>query len=281
MVDSEACQWDGNADLYGVGVRVGLYAQWVATLLTTVFDSRSERGLRTANLIIQLAIFLGMCTESTDTNSHPAASVITQFLLCGSLSSVTGDGISHLRSLSGVARVAFYIALSAYGCWFWYVGIDVMRRRSDDASCGEIAFLGGTTFDGWFRVLGKVLAVLGLITCVVLLGYWAYLVVRRFRGGFEHGIVANEDAHGGKGRPRIELALLALSVGLIVLSAVTVEYLIRVNRVQGVGRADLDSVGQLIPLIAGCMGSALVVWKIVMHGLFVKKRCVYLFGFHL
>ncbi|KAM3566881.1 hypothetical protein ARSEF4850_000186 [Beauveria asiatica] len=306
----DSCGYDGNADLYGVGVRVGLYAQWVATLLSTVFEPRSEAGLRTTNLIIQLAVFIGLCTESagatTTSNSgpHPSAAVITQFLLCGSLSSVTGDGVGHLRSISGVARLFFYTALSAYGCWFWFAGIDVMRRRRDGdgraddgaasapatapapapaptiAPCAsEVAFFGQTSFDGWFRVLGKVLSVLGLVVCVALVAYWVYLLVTRFRPGFGRGLAAN--AHGSKGRPRVELALLALSAGLLVLSATTVEYLIRVNGVQKVGRADLDSVGQLIPLIAGCMGAALVAWRIVMRGQILKKRCVFLFGFHL
>ncbi|KAM3541182.1 hypothetical protein ARSEF1564_005930 [Beauveria bassiana] len=306
-IRQDGCGYDGNSDLYGVGVRVGLYAQWVAMLLSTVFEPRSEAGLRTTNLIIQLAVFIGLCTESVGATStstsglHPSAAVITQFLLCGSLSSVTGDGVGHLRSISGVARLFFYTALSAYGCWFWFAGIDVMRRRrwrEDEGSDGgtasapapapalapctsEVAFFGRTSFDGWFRVLGKILSVLGLVVCVALVAYWVYLLVTRFRPGIGRGLAAG-NAHGNKkGRPRIELALLALSAGLLVLSAMTVEYLIRVNGVQKVGRADLDSVGQLIPLIAGCMGAALVAWRIVMRGKVLKKRCVFLFGFHL
>lgn len=281
--DDGGCTYQGTSDLYGVGVRVGLYAQWIATLLSTVFEPRSEAGLRTTNLIIQLAVFIGLCTESTHattttTTPHPSAAVITQFLLCGSLSSVTGDGVSHLHSLSGAARLFFYTALAAYGCWFWFTGIDIMGV-GNGGGCQEIAFFGRTTFDGWFRVLGKVLSVLGLVTCVALLGYWLHLLVARFRTGFESGLAAN--ARQRKGRPRIELALLMLSAGLLVLSAMAVEYLIRENGVQKVGRADLDSVGQLIPLIAGCMGSAMVVWRIVIHGQFLKKRCLFLFGFHL
>ncbi|KAM3533391.1 hypothetical protein MY4038_003284 [Beauveria bassiana] len=304
-IRQDGCGYDGNSDLYGVGVRVGLYAQWVAMLLSTVFEPRSEAGLRTTNLIIQLAVFIGLCTESvgattTSTSGlHPSAAVITQFLLCGSLSSVTGDGVGHLRSISGVARLFFYTALSAYGCWFWFAGIDVMRRRrwrEDEGSNGgtasapapalapctsEVAFFGRTSFDGWFRVLGKILSVLGLVVCVALVAYWVYLLVTRFRPGIGRGLAANAHGNNKKGRPRIDLALLALSAGLLVLSAMTVEYLIRVNGVQKVGRADLDSVGQLIPLIAGCMGAALVAWRIVMRGQVLKKRCVFLFGFHL
>ncbi|ATY63994.1 hypothetical protein A9K55_004412 [Cordyceps militaris] len=281
----DGCSYDGNSDLYGVGVRVGLYAQWVATLLATVFEPRSENGLRTTNLIIQLAVFIGLCTESTRATSttglHASAAVITQFLLCGSLSSVTGDGISHLRTLSGAARLFFYTAFSAYGCWFWFVGVDVMR--DDGGGCAEVAFFARTSFDGWFRVLGKVLAALGLVVCAGLVVYWAYLIVTRYRTGFESGLAANADRYaGGKGgRPRIELALLVLSAGLLVLSAMVVEYLIRANGVQKVGHADLDSVGQLIPLIAGCTGAALMLWRIVTHRLFLKKRCLFLFGFHL
>ncbi|UKZ74938.1 hypothetical protein TrVFT333_002608 [Trichoderma virens FT-333] len=126
----------GNPDLYGIGVRVGLYTQWVATLLATLFDPKMESTYRNANLIIQWSIFLGLCTQSRRGDSVIGA-VVTQYLLFGSLSSLTGDGISYFSHFSGIFRLVFYLAVSSYGCWFWFTGIDKMSQPG----CPEIAFL--------------------------------------------------------------------------------------------------------------------------------------------
>ncbi|KAK1252987.1 hypothetical protein MKX08_004174 [Trichoderma sp. CBMAI-0020] len=261
----------GNSDLYGVGVRVGLYAQWVATLLVTVFDPKTEASYRIANLIIQWSIFLGLCTQS-GRGDPVVGAIITQYLLFGSLSSVTGDGIGHFGHFSGIFRVVFYTAVAAYGCWFWYEGIDVMSI----AGCADTAFFGGVTIHGWFRTLGKAVSVLGLVLCVCSLFYSVYATARRFRNGLREGFERRP-----KVRPRVELVLLALSMGLIAISIALVENLIVANEVDGVGIAEIGTVGQLIPLLAGVLGCAMSVWKIVVHRLFLRKRCWFLFGYHL
>lgn len=96
----------GNPDLYGLGVRVGLYAQWTATLVTTVLDPANEAALRLLNLVVQTAVFLGLCTES-GRHASAVGSLITQLLLCGSLSSITGDGVVHFGHASGFLRLVF------------------------------------------------------------------------------------------------------------------------------------------------------------------------------
>lgn len=261
----------GNSDLYGIGVRVGLYAQWVATLLVTVFDPKTESTYRIANLIIQWSVFLGLCTQSSQGDPVVGA-IITQYLLFGSLSSVTGDGIKHFSHFSGIFRVVFYTAVAAYGCWFWYQGIDVMSIEG----CPDIAFFRGVTIHGWFRTLGKVVSVLGLVICVCLLFYSVYATARRFRKGFREGFGRRE-----KVRPQVELVLLLLSMALIGISIYLVEHLIMVNNIDGVGIPQIGTVGQLIPLLAGGLGCAMSIWKILVHRLFLRKRCWFLFGYHL
>ena len=78
---------EGDPDLYGLGVRIGLYSAWFATLLTSIWDQESENDARIGNLIVQFAIFIGLCVDSGKEHSSGVSSVITQFLLCRSLSS--------------------------------------------------------------------------------------------------------------------------------------------------------------------------------------------------
>ncbi|UNI17411.1 hypothetical protein JDV02_003753 [Purpureocillium takamizusanense] len=275
MVVPPECAFDGNTDLYGLGVRLGVYGQWIATLITTVLDPDNEAAFRLLNLIVQASIFLGLCTESSrPVTASPVAagSVITQFLLCGSLSSVTGDGISHFGHASGILRTLFYTAFSAYGVWFWFVGVDAME------SCAgrSVAFFGPSSVTGWFRSLGKALSVMGLVGCLGLAAFSIHAARRRFRSGFRQGF-----ARQGKWYPQVELSLVAASMGLIALSITVVEYLITQNRVGAVGADRIDSVAQLIPFLAGAVACFLSLWKVMTKGLLFKRRCWLLFGWHL
>ncbi|KAK7432351.1 hypothetical protein QQZ08_000913 [Neonectria magnoliae] len=262
------CQLEGNPDLYGIGVRIGLYSQWTATLLVTLFDSRNEGAHRVINLIIQCAIFLGLCTDSTR-DGNAVGCVITQLLLCGSLSSLTGDGISHAGSFSGIFRVLFYNALSAYGCWFWFVGLDSMTKPDCP---DEIAFFGRSSINGWFRILCKTLSVAGLVVSVCVLGWNIVATNLRLKGEFTYGRRA-------KARPRIEIGLLVLSLGLIAFSIVAVEYLVDVNDISGL--TDINSVGQFLPLLVGTIACFQTVWTVLFRGLIWRRKCWFLFGRHL
>ncbi|KND93070.1 hypothetical protein TOPH_02090 [Tolypocladium ophioglossoides CBS 100239] len=266
------CSFVGNSDLFGFGVRIGVYGQWIATLLITVFDPANESPFRLLNLIVQISIFLGLCTESGERH-NAIASVITQLLMCGSLSSVTGDGISHFGHMSGILRLIFYTAFSAYGIFFWFNGIDVMKSE-----CGgrDVVFFGPSTINGWFRSLGKVVSVAGLVACVALAAFSVYKMMRRFRGGIRAGFARQSGR-----RPQVEISLMLASMGLIGLSIVTVEYLIRENDIEGVGAQDVGSVAQLIPLLAGVLACFLSLWKVLAHGLIFRRRCWLLFGWHL
>ncbi|PHH60343.1 hypothetical protein CDD81_1828 [Ophiocordyceps australis] len=261
----------GNADLYGLGVRIGVYAQWTATLLTTVFDASNESALGLLNLVVQTAMFVGLCTESAR-GANAVGSVITQFLLCGSLSSVTGDGISHLGHVSGLMRSIFYTGLSAYAIWFWFTGVDGMLG----SSCRQVVFFGPSLMTGWFRSMARILSIAGLVVCLCLTLSSILICLRRFRRGLTAAFVGPP-----RRRPQVELSLMLLSVFLLGLSVATVEYLIRENNVQDVGAAAIGSVAQLIPLLAGGLACVLSVWKIVTHGLVFRKRCWLIFGWHL
>jgi hypothetical protein len=102
---SSICLFNGNLDLYGIGVRIGLYLQWIATLLVTLFDPAEEEIYRIINLIIQCALFLGLCAQTDQANVLDP--VIVGFLMCGSLSSLTGDNVGYMKHVLGLARIVF------------------------------------------------------------------------------------------------------------------------------------------------------------------------------
>ncbi|KOS18215.1 hypothetical protein ESCO_002867 [Escovopsis weberi] len=271
------CDVQGDSDLYGGGVRYGLYMQWAATLLATLFDQRNENALRSANLAIQVSIFIGLCLESGA--GHPVANaVITQYLFIGSLSSVTGDGISYVASFAGLMRSAFYLALSAYGIWFWSVGVDVMSAPG--CAAHEIAFLGSITVHGRFRKFGIAASCIGLVVCIALTARGLVLVARRFQKGVRSGLLGDSNGGGQLERPRVDVGLLALSIALMVFSIVLIEHLVGVNQVD-VDEGDSFSVGQAIPFFMGTLSATVTFWNSLAVLLKWQKRCWFFMTIHL
>ena len=271
MATTQCLPVEGNNDIYGIGVRIGLYSQWLATLLITLFNAEEEETVRIVNLTVNISIFLGIAVISAS-ELNPVEPVIVLFLMCGSLSSLTGNNMYNFSHVGGVLRVLFYTALSAYGVWYWFRGLDKMIAAAD--GCEVIGFFGRSRIDGWFRSLGKAVSIFGLILSVFLIGVSARAVWKRFKKRFELAM-----ARPRKQRQEVEIVYLVLSVGLIVFSICVVEYLIRVNHVTGLGT--FDAVGQLIPFLIGILECTSIFWKILIKGLFFKRKCWFLFGKHL
>ena len=55
-----SCGFTGDAENYGLGVRLGMYLQWIATFLATTLELPTAPSIRTANTTFQLANFAGL-----------------------------------------------------------------------------------------------------------------------------------------------------------------------------------------------------------------------------
>jgi hypothetical protein len=261
-----SCTFVGNSDLYGDGVRCGFYLSWIATLFTTVFDPKEETILRLLNLLVQIGLFLGLVV--TDNQPHSVEPIITFWLLCGSLSSLTGDGKKNFSHFTGILRILFYTALSSYAVWFWFEGIN--RMVDLQPGCKAIVFFNGVTIETGFSTFGKLASIVGVLVCAVCLAIVPFSLLNRWQLGRKTR---------SKYRPQIRLELLGLSVTLIVMSISVVEYIIYANNITGV--SGFDGIGQIVPLLVGVLSSVSTAWEIVTRRLWRQKRCWLVFGVHL
>ncbi|KAF4428961.1 hypothetical protein F53441_14021 [Fusarium austroafricanum] len=142
-----ACYFEGNGDLYGLGVRIGLYTQWAATLITTVADPHAENVVMVLNMLIQTALLLGLVILSARHEASVLDPVITFWLLFGALSNLTGDGVYILDHPTGSGRLILYAAVAIYYIWFWFTGWMGML----DPDCDPSA-----------------MSILGLVVCITL-----------------------------------------------------------------------------------------------------------------
>ena len=263
------CTIGGNPDLYGVGIRVGLYLQWISTLLSTIFVPGDEDILRVANLLVQSAIFVALLHLSARGDLHAVDAVLATWLVFGALSSLSGSGINPLGCFSGTFRVLFYTAFASYACWFWFSGLDAILAR--DNGCGGVAFFGGTSITGPFRDFNKVAAIIGLTVCTAFIIANVWVAFKRYQ--------RKTSPDASPPRPVVELSLLLISGIIIILSIASIEYLIKANNIVDID--DVNSIGQLLPLLVGVFGIADAVFDISQSPKVFAPRCLLLFGQHL
>lgn len=72
-----ACgEFTGNSDLYGLGIRIGVYLQWVSSWLSNTFDSDSVAGTHTANSVFVFAIIIAVVQAAASKEVRPVEAFI-------------------------------------------------------------------------------------------------------------------------------------------------------------------------------------------------------------
>ncbi|KAK3358163.1 hypothetical protein B0T25DRAFT_177344 [Lasiosphaeria hispida] len=260
------CELNGNADFYGLGIRLGIYLQWVSTLLVTLFLPEEEAVYCSINIILQVAIAATVALLTTQTKLLAVEAVIAFWLQFGALSSLTGDGISPFGTATGTARMLIYTAVCAYGCWFWYGG----AARLLQTGCAAVAFFGRAALTSWFQPFCRTASITGLVVCFALLlvSGWQYV----------HGHDIGDDQRLRQ-RPTTDVLFLLLSIFIIAMSVVSVEYLIRANSMSELD--DFFAVGQLIPFLIGLFGLVNTLVSISRQGRMLRPRCWVILWKHL
>ena len=96
-----ACLISGQGDIYGLGIRVGLYLQWFSAVYLFVFDSDSLPELMVANCIVSLGVSISYIVIQAEIFAHEVFIVL---MLLG-----TTVGLAELELLEFIAYVAFNI----------------------------------------------------------------------------------------------------------------------------------------------------------------------------
>ena len=97
-----ACNgFDGNDDLYGLGIRIGIYLQWISSLLTSLLLPTGTSDYLDTNSIFLFAVFIATATATQRNGGlHPAEAFIMLQLCFGfllSVLSVSGFRLTLLR----------------------------------------------------------------------------------------------------------------------------------------------------------------------------------------
>ena len=103
LVARQACNngFQGNDDLYGLGIRIGIYLQWISSLLTNVLLPTGTSDYLDTNSIFLFAVFIATAYAThRDGGLRPAEAFIMLQLCYGfllSVLSVSGFRLTLLR----------------------------------------------------------------------------------------------------------------------------------------------------------------------------------------
>jgi len=160
------CVTQGDGDLYGKGVRIGLYLQWLSTFLLRQLGSwELKERLRTGTNIICGAIML---TAALSILNDRASTI--DYLLVYYLTVVLflSDSFRMNRGAPDIAEIvqpAIFAAFSFFGGWFLPKGID----RLQATTCEEkVAIIWVFNMRGKWTVAASMLSIFaGMAACSI------------------------------------------------------------------------------------------------------------------
>ncbi|RSM12419.1 hypothetical protein CEP52_002471 [Fusarium oligoseptatum] len=164
---SSECAFQGEPDIYGFGIRLGIYLQWTSVLIVRTFKLRGRASLAKSYVIFIFAIFVALlfmtanATPSTEINKssddadkgpYAVEVMILAYIIFGGVYIVllTGNDPMPIQrfDVDTVTRLCrqfvFWCVLTAasvYYIWFWLDGIQGSGFLKAPEGCGTYGFL--------------------------------------------------------------------------------------------------------------------------------------------
>jgi len=151
------CVTLGDGDLYGKGVRIGLYLQWLSTFLLRQLGSwELKERLRTDTNIICGAIMLTAALNILNGRASTIDYLLVYYL---TVMLFLSDSFRMNRGVPDFAEAvqpAMFAAFAFFGAWFWLRGVD----RLQATACEEkVAIIWVFNMRGKWTVAASVLSV--------------------------------------------------------------------------------------------------------------------------
>ena len=175
-----------DPELYGVGVRIGTYTQWLCTILAVclVHDPQERDSMRNVNYAFALAEWVTLVTRTR--LMYPADAVMVAFIFMGTLTLLCMPEVfdrmrprivrrqgPNFGNVEETARMMLLLAFTIWVIWWWFEGI---YHTSKD--CGTYIFYYGIPVPvlGNIKLIGRIwAALLPLMFIPVLEKFWFFI----------------------------------------------------------------------------------------------------------
>jgi len=288
-----------DSELYGIGVRVGTYTQWLCTILTVclVHDQRERVTMRNVNYALAFGEWVVLVNQTR--SIWPADAVIVTFLFMGTLTLLCMLEVfdrlrphkSRRRELASsaggeMARMVLLAGLIIWAIWWWFEGIYHTLK-----DCGTYIFYygGPVRVLGNFKIIGRIWAPLLLIMLIPAVEkYWIFMKARRLPkgeppnkdgppverpasffswkfwgqalGAVEEGEPGDDDYLGPEAKQRRGLyCALLLGIGVFIL-IIFLEIMLAYGEVEEINQ--ISGVGDAVSLVMGCGDMLMILWTL-------------------
>ena len=164
-----SCGFAGNSDLYGLGIRVGYYAQFMTIWIQSYLTTRRSTAIRSVNTLFMLAMLVGLVVLSKSSGNDFAVEAFLLLQIVSVSYFLTPAHVSKSQRKTWdsdidniVLTTCIFAFVTAYNIWFWWIGLDKLQRTP----CGTFALLFFFRFNmyGPIRKVQQALS-LGFLIC--------------------------------------------------------------------------------------------------------------------
>ncbi|KAN0110780.1 hypothetical protein V8E51_007167 [Hyaloscypha variabilis] len=252
------CNFTGNPDMYGLGIRIGFYCHWFGVVLASWVARGEFRLLKLSYFFFVGGMFLAIILETVKNSLLPVETYIALLLAFGGYLNVVPlylwkaftwceprmDPSRYPRAGTGrifqLINFILMVALSVFQLYFW------IKRVSAVASIGCVEF--GFFFaqiplnEKGFVVANILFHFFFLFTCVGVVAVFIAKLYELYEGR-RHRRIGRHQRHSLQ---RLQTISDVIVAGVVVTA---IELLIRWNGIQGVN--SVSTAGQTIPMIVG------------------------------
>jgi hypothetical protein len=189
-----SCSFSGNADMYGVGIRIGFYLQWIGTILAGWLASDEVPSMRMSNALFVSATFFALILEAAQDTLQPVEIYIILLLSFGgylyfvplyiwrvlTCFNARCDPSRYPKVGNGpvysVLNFGLLVAVCIFQVWFWLGKV----RSTDFGACMEYGFSFSKIRMNtvWFLTLNVSLYLFVLLICLGVLSVTAFRIAR-------------------------------------------------------------------------------------------------------
>ncbi|GAB1320952.1 hypothetical protein MFIFM68171_11162 [Madurella fahalii] len=278
---AEECSFEDESDLYGLGIRLGVYMQWISALIIVGFRFKGDNSLSQSYTMFLFAVFLAVLVITARSDpTHVAEMLVLTYIIFGGSFVISGtreknapirrfdlDTVSHVLNLS--IMMCLLTAAAAYCAWFWLRGM--YRGTFLETPCGTYGFLFAKVSLYDRRVTGF-FAALSIVATISFGSVIAHLVLSVARVAsparrnqlrlFPRPALLNNttgDSESGTwAENRLMKVARALKAGTLVYSILGIELTLHWNGITDV--YDVATTGQLIPFTIGLCGLVKIIF---------------------
>lgn len=152
------CHVIGYSDLYGLGIRLGIYAQWITGLLAYRYFRRALETVLVTNTLFLLAASVATVKLGVENQLHPVELIVMVHIAIGFVISTVAYDKSGLAGW--IFRKLLHLGVFVYATRFWTYESPRLRHGLD---CSTSTFL-------FAKVeVGSAVEIFEVIVCIIFL----------------------------------------------------------------------------------------------------------------